>query len=378
MFTGIYTNTLLLINQFSENSPHQPIRALPKLCSHLSEPLYYPNSLSNTPNLPNTNLSSEYFSKPESYHLKRSWDSFWKNGAPSAKGSHVKRHIVMIAIMKSAMYAIRDFSYQNDCVEELTVTYRQFLAQYNTQSPYHVSLEDLGSVDIHSPIEGNSSIAVHNNQILDQYLMQLEKRVFSLLINMKFNIFIGNHAENKAASDTALILQYSETNILEKIATADTALDLYQSLSHWYLNTLCSNRTFRDKTYRKIRKEIESNIGSILKLDEANIDNQNLDDLKKDVTSRITSLYDSLTVDTSNASHVELKKWQNQALLPLQADFMHICEEPNIPKFKGIISRFMACEQIGASIIGIDLKHLNDYEQYPHVLNHFIACISER
>lgn len=282
--------------------------------------------------------------------LKRGWDSFWKKGV-KVRGNEQRRHIIRSKIMKNSIQIMNRWAAEHYKTAELADMYHTITLQ-----------------------KGPPTEPVQQTQTLNE----LEVAVFKRLHNMRFNIFIGDGHTNQAINDLAEIIATKESLLIEQIQQAETKNELAERIEQWLTEFIDSKKSYKYPEYTKKRLEIENNIRAVMTLSKESLQNYPLTELQIETTDNLKCLFDSLATDLSNAANDDVRVWQNQNIIPLNAEFERINATPDLEAYRDLLTKFLDYEEIGCNVLlGIKLEELNNYRKNPTALKTFVSMIKE-
>ncbi len=102
-----------------------------------------------------------------------------------------------------------------------------------------------------------------------------------------------------------------------------------------------------------------------------------LEVIRQDIMERVAAISDALATDISCAQYAPLRRWQNTVLIPLQAEFMALKEQPDLERYKHALRQFLQTDEGGAAILNIELEQLRQYTEYPEGVAEFVEAITE-
>lgn len=282
--------------------------------------------------------------------LKRGWDSFWKKGV-KVRGNEQRRHIIRSKIMKESIQIMNRWASEHYKTTELAEVYKNITSQNELPT---------------APAQQAKT------------LNELEKAVFKKLHNMRFNIFIGDGHTNQAINDLAEIIATKESLLIEQIKQAATKKELAERIKQWLIEFIDSKKSYKYPEYTKKRLEIEKNIREVMTLSKESLQKHPLSELQIETVETLKCLFDSLATDLSNAANDDVRVWQNQNIIPLNAEFERINATPNLEAYQDLLTKFLDYEEIGCNVLlGIKLEELNNYRKNPSALKTFVSMIRE-
>lgn len=281
---------------------------------------------------PQPPISDEFKSimSDTSKKYERRWDLFWRQ-LIHTNGKGVRRHIIMVSVMKQCMQAVHTEAAQDNKITELIRIYRKTIANRYGLAPN----------DLPNDID------------------QLETLAFYLMQNARSNIFIGNKNWNSAISDVAQKIKGAETNFTHKIMATRTPQILDSRTETWCHQNIELQRSYKCREYHSIREGLRDDITHIVGSKRTRSD-QPVESMKSRKISIVKSLYDSLVTDLSQASDQSMRLWQNQHLPRIQGEMLTLIDYPVLDEFQSTLTKFFDLDIQAAKALNFDLAQLSE------------------